>query len=100
MATTVVNKHYAEFDVDITRRSKWGNPFPIGKDGNRKEVVAKHKEWLQEWHKNKKEIKYGQLSNKWVVQHLHELKGQRLGCVCIPLPCHGGNLVALIIEGI
>lgn len=96
--TMVVNMLYSDYDVDMTRRSRWGNPFRIGRDGTRKEVVAKHKDWLQEWHKNKKEIKYGKLSNKWVVQHLPELKGKRLGCVCFPLPCHVDNIVALFYK--
>jgi len=30
------------YDVYIGRPSKWGNPFVIGKDGTRKEVVAQY----------------------------------------------------------
>ena len=92
--TMVVNILWNEFDVDMTRRSKWGNPYRIGKDGTRKQVIAKHMKWLR----NKKEIIIRGLSNKWVIEHLHELKGKRLGCVCSPLPCHVNNIITLINE--
>ena len=39
--------------VYIGRPSKWGNPFVIGKDGTREEVIAKFKNYifhLTEWH--------------------------------------------------
>src|SRR5690554_3305781 len=32
--------------VYIGRPSKWGNPFVIGKDGDRDEVIAKYRQWL------------------------------------------------------
>ena len=30
----------------IGRGSKWGNPFVIGRDGDRATVIAKHEWWL------------------------------------------------------
>ena len=33
--TKVVNKYHENYDVYIGRGSKWGNPFVIGKDGDR-----------------------------------------------------------------
>ena len=39
--------------INIGRPSVFGNPFHIGRDGTREEVVAKHREWFlapeQEW---------------------------------------------------
>ena|SRR5215207_2478283 len=40
--TEVVNIRHEEYDVRIDRRSRWGNPFKIGPDGNREEVIEKH----------------------------------------------------------
>jgi hypothetical protein len=59
--------------------SKWGNPFRIGADGNRIEVVAKHRVWL--------------LTQPQLLADLVELKGKILGCWCEwPLSCHGRTL--------
>ena len=43
---TVVNLKYDKFDIRIDRRSEYGNPFHIGKDGNRTEVIAKFRQHL------------------------------------------------------
>ena len=82
--TTVVNmRGGASCDVRIDRRSKWGNPFVIGKDGNREEVIAKYREWIE-----------ARPDLLWSL--LPELDGQRLGCWCAPLACHGDVLVELV----
>lgn len=83
--TTVVNKKVnPDFDVDITRSSKWGNPFRIGPDGTRKEVIAKYREWITK----------GEGSH--LLRDLFQLRGKRLGCVCKPQACHGDILVELV----
>lgn len=74
MKTTVVNIKKDEFDVNCGRPSKWGNPFIIGRHGDRDEVIKKHKEWFR-----------GQLN---LINQLDELKGKRIGCYCSPQPCH------------
>jgi hypothetical protein len=81
MKTRVVNLRKESYDVYIGRPSKWGNPFKIGKDGTRDEVIKKY------WN-------YILASN--LIKDLHELKGKILGCYCKPLPCHGDVLVSLI----
>lgn len=43
MKTTVVNRHKASYDVYVGRGTKWGNPFEIGKDGTRLEVIEKYR---------------------------------------------------------
>ena len=104
LKTTVVNRHYQDFDVDISRTSKWGNPFVIGRDGNRTEVITKYLEWLVEWVTNGKEIEINGFNNRWVCEHVHELKGNRLGCWCVhgsvdfvrvDVVCHGEILMEL-----
>ena len=78
----VVHCKKAKYDVYIGRPSKWGNPFEIGKDGNRQEVIAKYEAWLF-------------TDGKHLLPQLHELKGKTLGCWCHPLPCHGDVLSRL-----
>jgi hypothetical protein len=70
-----------EYDVKITRDSPWGNPFVIGRDGDRDEVIQKFREWIVE--------------QPLLMQALPALKGKRLGCVCAPMPCHGDVLAEL-----
>jgi hypothetical protein len=82
MQTRVVNCRYAEYDVYIGRPSKWGNPYEIGKDGTRAEVVAKYREYI--------------LNSPKLLKELVELKGKRLGCWCCPKLCHGDVLVELV----
>lgn len=72
---TVVHCQRSEYDVYIGRPSKWGNPFEIGKDGTRTEVIEKFRKWIQ----TKPEL----------LNSLFELKGKRLGCWCSPQKCHG-----------
>lgn len=42
----VVHCKREDFDVYIGRPGPYGNPFTIGRDGNRKEVIDKYEEWL------------------------------------------------------
>lgn len=76
--TKVVNKYKEPYDVYIGRGSIWGNPFIIGKDGTREEVIEKYREYFL-WHTN-------------LLSKVHELKGLTLGCFCKPEACHGDVL--------
>lgn len=79
--TNVVNKkthNPSSDDVYIGRPSKWGNPFIIGRDGNRDEVVDKYAEWLSE--------------QPHLLKSLSELHGKNLVCWCSPERCHGDVL--------
>ncbi len=83
--TKVVNiRKYPRSDVYIGRPSKWGNPFIIGKDGNRKEVVKKYMNWIING------------EGRYLLKDLSQLKGKILGCFCKPKLCHGDVLVKLI----
>ena len=70
-----------KFDVYIGRPSKWGNPFTIGKDGTRNEVIEKYRDWIK--------------TQPDLIASLHELRDKTLGCWCSPNPCHGDVLVEL-----
>jgi len=80
--TRVVHGKKERYDVYIGRPSKWGNPFEIGKDGTRKEVVEKYRKYI--------------LENKELMNDLYELEGKVLGCWCKPAECHGDVLVELL----
>jgi hypothetical protein len=82
--TKVVNLRKEHCDVDITRRGPWGNPFYIGRDGTRAEVIEKYRQWI--------------IGRPELMAQLGELKGKRLGCVCKPAACHGDVLVMLLEE--
>lgn len=82
MKTKVVNRHFSKYDVYIGRGTKWGNPFVIGKDGDRKEVMRLYEIYAR--------------NNPEIMESLHELKGKVLGCSCKPKECHGDILVKLI----
>ena len=83
----VLNRHKATQSekanaVYIGRGSKWGNPFIIGKDGTRSDVIAKHREWF--------------LSQPLLVEQARrELPGRDLVCYCKPLACHGDILLEI-----
>ena len=96
--TKVVNVKHSEYDVFIGRPSLLGNPFIIGRDGTREEVVSKHYWWMIDWIEHKKEIRVGKYTNREVVCGLWELVGKRIGCFCAPLLCHGDNYVNILNE--
>ena len=94
--TTVVNLTRASYDVYIGRPGKgktarqcpWGNPFVLGRDGDRATVLAKYEQWIAR--------------QPQLLARLGELRGKRLGCFCRPpegfhgrVLCHGQILAAL-----
>lgn len=81
----VVHCKKEPYDIYIGRPSKWGNPYSIGKDGTRRDVIKKYKNYI--------------LQNRDLLNSLPELKGKVLGCWCKPKACHGDVLVELI-EGV
>lgn len=80
----VVHCKREKYDVYIGRPSKWGNPFVIGPDGTREEVIAKHWHWLYRG------------KGRHLIKDLHELEGKTLGCWCHNQPCHGDNYIKMI----
>lgn len=79
--TTVVHCRKEKYDVYIGRPSKWGNPFSIGADGNREDVILAHRAWIS--------------NQPQLLKDIHELKDKVLGCYCKPMPCHGDTLAEL-----
>lgn len=62
--------------VYIGRPSPWGNPFAIGRDGDREAVMARYVSWLSE-------------TPDLVNRARRELAGKDLVCWCAPAACHG-----------
>lgn len=82
---TVLNKRISSRGVYIGRPSKWGNPFVIGPDGTREDVVRKFEEYLM-------------LNPVLIEAAKRELKGKDLVCFCAPLSCHGDILSRIANE--
>ena len=80
----VVNLHHEGYDVLIAPPSKWGNPFEIGRDGTREQVIR-----MYEVHVRRRPD---------LMAALPELAGKRLGCHRKPLACHGDVLAKLLEE--
>lgn len=91
--TRVVNVRTEQCDIYIGRPmprrpslvpSGFGNPFVVGRDGTREEVIARYREWIQ--------------AQPVLLARLEELRGKRLGCWCKPQACHGDVLVEMLAE--
>lgn len=83
----IVNKHHGKSGEYIGRGSPLGNPFVIGKDGSREQVIAKYRVWLNEQILRKNPVvldELNRLGNKAIDE-----KGLALQCFCYPKPCHG-----------
>lgn len=68
------------------KSSNFANPYKIGKDGTREEILIKYKNYIIDKLKNNEELKNELLS----------LKNKKLGCWCYPEMCHGNILLELI----
>jgi Domain of unknown function (DUF4326) len=76
-----VGKRSSPTQIYIGRPSKSDNPFVIGRDGSRTEVIAKYRAWI--------------VAHPTLMNALDELRGRDLICWCAPLACHGDVLVEL-----
>ena len=77
----VVHCKHEPYDVYIGRGSKWGNPFVVGRNGTREEVIEKYRVHLH--------------ASRDLMDSLYELIGKRLGCYCAPQACHGDLLASM-----
>ena len=73
--------------VYIGRGSPWGNPYVLGKHGDRAEVIEKYRVYA--YAKWVEDQAYG-------IDWLEPLRGKDLVCYCAPLACHGDVLLELI----
>jgi hypothetical protein len=75
-----VGKTSSATRVYVGRPSKWGNPFVLGRDGSRDEVIGKYRAWI--------------VMQPALMGALHELRGKDL-IFCAPEACHADVLAAL-----
>ena len=88
--TFVSNKDKGEhFDVYCGRGTLWGNPYAIGADGDRDEVIRKFK-----YDFDRDYLKGGATFKEKLIAH----RGKTLGCHCKPYPCHGDVLAKFLNE--
>lgn len=81
MATVHIRSAGSEA-VRVDRATRWGNPFVVGKDGTRDEVIERHRLWI--W----REVKAGRIT----LEDLASLHGKDLACWCAPQACHADTL--------
>jgi hypothetical protein len=75
----VVHCKKEPYDVYVGRPTKWGNPFILGQDGDREEVVRKYRRWIF-------------TQNRLLEEARKDLAGKVLACWCAPLACHADIL--------
>ena len=72
----VVNIHKSTYTVFIGRPSRFGNPFRIGRDGTRAQVIKLYENWVRR--------------HPDTLRRIRRLKvADILGCYCAPELCHG-----------
>lgn len=84
---TVLNKYHhggkvPAGAVDVMRGSPFGNPFVIGRDGDRAEVVRRYRGWL--WARLQADSEFA--------DRVRALHGRNLCCCCAPKACHADVL--------
>jgi hypothetical protein len=74
-----MHKHRSLFTVPIDRTTIFGNPFKIGIDGCRQDVIGKHRVYFI--NRLAKDERFRKA--------VEALRNKQLGCWCKPLLCHG-----------
>jgi hypothetical protein len=82
----VVHCRREPYDVYIGRPSKWGNPYPLRRESERLDVIARYEHEHLPAHPE-------------LMAALPELRGKVLACWCAPKPCHGDVLLRLANGG-
>ena len=90
----VVNlrEYRGEDVVRVDRGTILGNPFKIGRDGTREEVISKYRAWLWAQVQLRGPV-YKELQR---LLYLEDVSEVALGCWCAPLPCHAEVIKACL----
>ena len=64
----------------VGRPTKWGNPYVIGRDGSRAQVIERYR---------------AHLHHSGLINQIDELTGKDLVCWCAPAACHADMLLEL-----
>jgi Domain of unknown function (DUF4326) len=76
----------------VDRTSRWGNPFKIGKDGTREEIIQKYRTWFLTGTDSRKIGRFI-VDPQSLRERIHELKGFNLACCPADLACHADFLL-------
>lgn len=84
--TSVVNIRHEKGDVYIGRSGPFGNPYVLGHDGDRDEVIRLFRAYF-----------YARLGMDpaWKAK-VEALRGKTLLCHCAPLECHGAVIAEFL----
>ena len=63
--------------VLVDRTTIFGNPYPIGRYGNRDDVIVRYRRYF-----------YNRIKDTLFREDVESLSGKTLLCWCHPLPCH------------
>ena len=94
MIRIVNKKNYKGPGIYIGRPSPLGNPFAIGRDGDREEVIRKYRDFLNIAIRNDDRIK----TEFERIEALSKRGDVILICWCAPSKCHG-DTIKEIVEG-
>lgn len=92
----VGNRKRGDKGVYVGRPSVLGNPFEIGRDGDREEVIAKYEHWLKARLQNENSAQ-----SQAIEQLANEVRVDgkvQLVCWCAPLRCHAEVIREEIIK--
>jgi hypothetical protein len=76
----------------VDRTSRWGNPFKIGVDGTREEIIQKYRAWFLTGTESRKVGRY-MVDPQNLRERIRELRGFNLACCPPELPCHADFLL-------
>lgn len=79
--------------VYVGRPTPLGNPYQIGKDGTRDEVIQKYRDWLVEQINGRNPEVLGELSK---LKNFAAKADLTLTCWCHPAPCRASVVKAAI----
>ena len=95
----VLNKKKRPHDVAVSIYVGWpnplGNPFTIGTDGMRKEVIAKYRRWLWTQINDGESEALTMLKN--ILEQYRNYGDIGLECWCSPEPCHADVILNAIL---
>lgn len=98
MQITIVSKRKPLLKLPsilIDRTTFLGNPFVMGKDGNRKEVIQRYKEYFDYKMCNDPVFRSQFFSLCKFYAHYDRIQ---LVCWCAPLACHGDVIKEVMLE--
>jgi hypothetical protein len=92
----VVHCKRGDYDVLVDRSTPWGNPIRLADHPGRPEALLEYLWWLHTIPKSDRDPQHvDQYDQRWVHDHVNELRGETLACWCSPRLCHGHVLAAM-----